>query len=271
MQYNIDAMIFGRLIKLCRTVICATPQCWWRSLARYRCNLDLSRPLWVWLWIESDFVNPGIWAAFLCVHHCPFWHTYGIYPHYPQKTSLATTSNDELGQEDDKIALPCVEEVRLAVHFRFSLLEGASLLMRRLGQVQDTLQVPWQALVTMSLPAIRKSKIPPNYWVAIHRAIDQTHCCNPLCLPTLTGTMLASIYEPSMLQKHPAKCTSPPGSSDVLVPPQSTPDQWGVHSLLVSRRVVFHWRVSILLTTWSCMASDSESSGALHAVELLHL
>jgi len=74
-------------------------------------------------------VNPGIKAAFLCVHHCPFRHTSGIYPQYPQDTSLATTSNDELGQEDDKIALPFVEEVHWAVHYRFFLLEGASLLM----------------------------------------------------------------------------------------------------------------------------------------------
>jgi len=55
---------------------------------------------------------------------------------------LATTSDDELGQEEDKIALPIVEEVHWALHFHFSLLEGASVWMRSLGQVQDTLQVP---------------------------------------------------------------------------------------------------------------------------------
>jgi len=134
-------------------------------------NLGLSRPLWVWLWIQRDFVNPGIWAAFLCINHCPSRHTCGIYPHYPQKTSLATTSNDELGQEEDQIALPCVEEVHWAVHFSFSLLEGASLLIRRLGQVRDTLQIPSQALAKMSLWAIGKSEIPPRYQVAIHHAI----------------------------------------------------------------------------------------------------
>jgi len=104
----------------------------------------LSRLLWVWLWIQRDFVNPGIWAAFLWVHHCPFQHTCGIYPHYPQKTLLAPTTNDKLGQEEDKIARPSVKEVHWVAQFRFSLLEEASLLMHHLGQVLDTLQNPWQ-------------------------------------------------------------------------------------------------------------------------------
>ena len=60
----------------------------------------------------------------------------------PQITSLDQSANDELGQEEDKIARPFVEEVHWAVDFRFSLLEGESLLMRHLGQVWDTLQVP---------------------------------------------------------------------------------------------------------------------------------
>jgi hypothetical protein len=37
--------------------------------------------------------------------------------HYPQNTSLATTSNDELGQQEDKIAPLVVEEVHLEEHF----------------------------------------------------------------------------------------------------------------------------------------------------------
>ena len=57
-------------------------------------NLDLSCPLWVWLWIQRDFMNAGIWTAFLCIHHCPFQHKCWIYLNDPQKTSLATTSND---------------------------------------------------------------------------------------------------------------------------------------------------------------------------------
>jgi hypothetical protein len=58
------------------------------------------------------------------------------------KTSLGTTSNDQLAQEVDKVALLFVEEVHWAVYFRFSLLDGESLLMRHLGQVRDTLQDP---------------------------------------------------------------------------------------------------------------------------------
>jgi len=107
-------------------------------------NLGLYCLLWVWLWVQRDFTNRGIWAEFLCGHHCPFRHTCGIYP-YDRFFffSLATTSNDELGQQVDKIAMPSVEEVHWAVHFVVSLLEGASLLRRHLGQVRDTRQVPW--------------------------------------------------------------------------------------------------------------------------------
>ena len=32
MWYLIDVVMFGRLIKPCRTLICATPESWWRSL-----------------------------------------------------------------------------------------------------------------------------------------------------------------------------------------------------------------------------------------------
>jgi hypothetical protein len=38
-----------------------------------------------------------------------------MYPHHPQTTSLATTSNDELGQEESNIALSFVEKVQWAV------------------------------------------------------------------------------------------------------------------------------------------------------------
>jgi len=70
---------------------------------------------------------------------CPFLHTCGIYPHYLQKTSLASTSNDEPGQEENKIALPFVEEVHRGVHFHISLVpEGAPRLIRCPGQVRDT-------------------------------------------------------------------------------------------------------------------------------------
>jgi len=77
----------------------------------------------------------------VCIHHCPFLHTCGIYPHDPQNTWLATTSNDELDQEEEKIAPPFVEGVHGKVHFHFTGWEGASLLMSRLRQVWDTPQV----------------------------------------------------------------------------------------------------------------------------------
>ena len=86
-------------------------------------------------------MNPGIGAAFLYVHHCPFLDTCGIYPDDPQNTWLATTSADELGQKEDKIVLSFVE-VHWGVHVHFSLVpEGALILMCRLGQVQHTLQL----------------------------------------------------------------------------------------------------------------------------------
>jgi hypothetical protein len=72
-------------------------------------------------------VNPGIWAQFVCVYHCPLLHTRGIYPHIPQNTSFDTTSNDELGQKADKIALPFVEAVYWGLLIYYSHLDGASL------------------------------------------------------------------------------------------------------------------------------------------------
>jgi len=177
-------------------------------------HLGLSCPLWVWLWIQRDFVNPGICAKFLCVHHSLFRHICGIYPHDPQKLHsppLQWRTWPERGQNSTAF----VEEVHWAVHFHFSFQERASLLMHRLRQVRDTLQVPWQALAQMSFSAIRKSEIPPRYRVAIHRAMVQKHHCDPRCLPTFMRNMLAAIHEPSMLQKHPAKYTTSPWSSDV--------------------------------------------------------
>jgi len=50
-------------------------------------DLNLSRPLSVLLQMQRDTLNPGIWAAFLCVHHGPLLHTCEIYPHDPQNTS----------------------------------------------------------------------------------------------------------------------------------------------------------------------------------------
>jgi len=84
-------------------------------------DLGRSRLHWIWSWIQRNFVNPGIWAAFVWVHHCQCLHTCVIYPHCPQNNLLATTSTDELGQEEDKISPHFVEEVQQGVHFRICL------------------------------------------------------------------------------------------------------------------------------------------------------
>jgi len=234
--------------------------------------LGLSHPIWVWLWIQRDCVNPGIWAAFLCVHHCPFLHTCGIYPHDPQNTSFATASIDELGQEEGKMAPPLAKAVHWGMQCHFCLRERASLLMCHLCQVRDTLQVCWQALAEMSLSVIRKWENPPKCRVAIDHTIVQKCPCNPPCVPTqMMNISLAAIDEPSMLPKHPLKCTSPLGSSDLLALSLSTQDQWGVHSPFISRQVVVHWQVLIPTTTLSSKALQSVSSSAPHPVDLLDL
>ena len=109
-------------------------------------------------------MNPGIRAAFLCDHHCPLLHTCGIYPQHPQNTWLATTSNDKLGQREDKIAPPFVEEVHWGVPFHFCLApKGAPLLIGRPGQVRATRQFGGQAFDDMSLSAIGNPENAPRY------------------------------------------------------------------------------------------------------------
>jgi len=93
----------------------------------------------------------------------------------------------------------CVEEVHLGEHFRVSLiLEGAPLLMGRLRQVRDTLQVCRQALAEISLSSIVKSVNAPKYQVPIHCNIVHKYHCDPPYPPTLTKDMQATIDEPSM-------------------------------------------------------------------------
>jgi len=233
--------------------------------------MGLSYPLWVSLRIQTDFVNPGIWSAFLCIHRCPLLHTGGIYPHDLQNTRIATTSNDELGQKEDKIEPPVMEEGHQGVHVHFHLVgKGAPLLFRCDCQVWDTVQVRCQALAEISLSAIGKLENRPKYPVAIHRTIVEKRCCDPRCHPTLTWTMLATICEPSMFLKHPMKCISPQESSVVLALSQFNWDQWGWHFPLVSEQVVFHWLFSILTTFLLSTALQSVSSGALHWIEHLH-
>ena len=192
-------------------------------------------------------MNPAIWAAFLCVHHCPFRHTCGIYPDDLQNTWLATTSNDEQGQEGNKIAPPVTEKVHWGVNVHFCYVrEGAPRMIPRQGQYQDTPLVYCQPWEEISLSVIGKWKNQPKHRVAIHRTIVQKRRWDPWCLPTVTRNMLATIYEPSMLQKHPMKCISPQESSVVLALSQSTQDQWGVNCTSVSEQQDFHRLVSIL-------------------------
>jgi hypothetical protein len=55
---------------------------------------------------------------------------------------LATTSNDELCQEEDKVTLPFVDEVYKWVHYDFALVaDEAPHVMNHLGQNWDTLSV----------------------------------------------------------------------------------------------------------------------------------
>jgi len=54
-----------------------------------------------------------------------------MYPPDPQNSLLATTSNNKLGQEEDKNAPPLVEQVYLRVHLHLCVvLEGAPRLIR---------------------------------------------------------------------------------------------------------------------------------------------
>jgi len=217
-------------------------------------------------------MNPGIWTAFLWVHHCPFLHTCGVYPHDPQNNWFATTSNDKLGQVENQMALPVVEKVHRGVHFHCcSVPEGVPLLICSPGLVQDTPQARWQALAKMSHSESGKPEIPPKYRVAIRLTTVQKRRCNTWCLATLMRNMLATVYEPPMFLKHSVKCISPQEFAVEYAHPQSAQDRWGEHFPFVSTRVVFHSLV--LIPTTSLVSKDFESIwlGLQHPVDLFHL
>jgi len=92
-----------------------------------------------------------------------------------------------------------------------------------------------------------------------------------LVSPNTKENMLTTIYEPSMLLNHPVRCITPRGSSVLLALRQSTQDQSGVHSQLVSGPVIIDCRVSIPTTSLSYKALQSVSSGVLQPVEHLCL
>jgi len=92
--------------------------------------------------IQRDYMNHAICAAFLCIYHCPFLHICGIYWHDPQNIWLATASNYEVRQNEEKLAPPFVVEVHSRLRFQLPPVQvRAPLLICRLGQVLDTLQV----------------------------------------------------------------------------------------------------------------------------------
>lgn len=209
-------------------------------------------------------MKPVIWAIYLWVHCGPYWKICGIYPHDLRNTRFATTSNDQIGQEENKIPPPFREMVQWGSHvYESNVPQRVPVLMSHCVQLWDTPPVSWQPLADMSLPAISKSVKPPKYRVAIHSTIGQRSHWEPQCLPALMKNVLTAIDELSIFLIHHMKCISPPGSAALLALSQSTGDQWGVQCPSVSERVVFHLRSSILTTSVLLKALESESSSTL--------
>jgi len=96
----------------------------------------------------------------------------------------------------------------------------------------------------------------PHTWMWFFRSLN-THY-----------DMLATIYEPSMLQKHSVKCMSLLESIVLLALPQSTRDRRGLHYPSITGSKKLHWLVSIPTTSSSSKAFESVSPGAAHPVEL---
>ena len=168
----------------------------------------------------------GIWAISVSVHYCLFLHTCGINQHYSQNSGLATTSNDEPYQEENKRTLHSVEELHWGVHCHFSLVcEGAPYMIRCLGWVSDIPLIHWQGLAVITISAIGRLAIPPQIRVAIYRTLVFTSHCNPRCHPILIANKLATIDESSRLLTYYIKSIFLQESSVVPVFPQSTWDQ----------------------------------------------
>lgn len=195
--------------------------------------------------------------------------------HNPTQTLLMTTTisiRTEHQQAEFQIARHCVQKVHWGVHFRFSLvLDGAPIMMCHHCHVHDPPQVCLQAFVEMSLSAIRKSDIPPKYWVAIYCIFAEKRCCNFLCIPSLMKHMVAGIIEPSRIQKHPVDCISAPGSSVLHFFSQSTCDQSGVQCPFLCKPDNSDWQLSITTTSISSNALKSVWAGVSCCVELLRL
>ena len=83
--------------------------------------------------------------------------------------------------------------------------------------------------------------------------------------------MPAAICGLFMLLKHLVKHIFPQPSSVLHTIPQSTWDQQGVHSALVSKPMVFYWQVLMRTTSWSCRVLESMSFSVQHPLVLLCL
>jgi len=140
-------------------------------------------------------------------------------------------------------------------------------LMLRLGQVWDTLQVYWQALVGSCLSVSSKYENQLNYQVLTNCTIllkcdsDLRYLPIPMCNPP------DAIYVPSKLLKHFLMCIIQHGFWDLLALPHSIWDQQGMHCVWVSKWVITHSHVSILTTPWFSSALHFASSSVLHHVE----
>jgi len=123
----------------------------------------------------------------------------------------------------------------------------------------------------MCLSAIRNLEVPSRCRVAIYRTIVLKCHFDRQCIPIPMTSMPAAIFIPSTLLKHSVKCISPQRSSVQLALLQSTRDQQGVHSPLVSEHEVSLSAGANLTTFLLFRAVHFESSGVPHPVELVYL
>jgi len=202
-------------------------------------SLSMSTSMW----------NTSIWSVKYLVSNHYIW---GICPGREQR------------------APPVVEDVHWGAYFHCSRVpEEAPALLIGPGRIPETPQVCWSALAKMSLPAIRESENPPQYWVAIHHTTVLNRHWDPRCLPALMKIMQPTICEPSTLLKFIVRCIFPQVSSVLPGHSQSIWDQECVQSHSISETMVFCRQVSILTTSWVSRAIQSLSTSVLHHFAVL--
>jgi len=213
-------------------------------------------------------VNPGLWAAFQCIHYYRFLQTCGIYPHELHNPCLATTPNNKPGQEEDIRRHPFVKEVHGEVHLDFSPVHTeAPPLLYPLGWVRDTLLLHKQALAQLTVSANGNYDNAPKSQVAIHYTIALQCHMYPRCLPKLTQHMLATACEPSILLKHIPQCIVLQVFEAFLALLQPIQDKCGVQSISVCEWVAINSTVSITTTLLSSNACQLASNYLPHPVE----